>query len=72
LFSSALAIALAELLQVVANHIAQSGINYSIMQITTGNVIFGFVVAILISLLAALAPAASAARLDPIESLSYE
>lgn len=72
LFSSALAIALAELLQVVANNIAQRGINYSIMQITPGNVIFGFVVAIVISLLAALAPAASAARLDPIESLSYE
>lgn len=72
LFSSALAIGLAELLQVVANNIAQRGINYSIMQITPGNIIFGFVVAIFISLLAALAPAASAARLDPIESLSYE
>lgn len=72
IFSSALAIALAELLQVVANNIAQRGINYSIMQITPGNILFGFAVAIFISLLAALAPAASAARLDPIESLSYE
>ncbi|MEE8825706.1 macrolide export ATP-binding/permease protein MacB [Lentilactobacillus sunkii] len=72
LFSSALAIGLAELLQIVANNIAQRGINYSIMQITPGNIIFGFLVAIFISLLAALAPAASAARLDPIESLSYE
>lgn len=72
LFSSILAIGLSGGLALIANHIAQSGIHYQIMQITTGNVLFGLIISIVISLLAALAPAGTAAKLDPIQSLSYE
>ena len=72
LFAAILAVILALLVQTGANSLAQSGIHYSIMQISGGNIIFGVVVSIVISLLAALAPSGRAARLDPIESLSYE
>lgn len=72
LFSAILAVVLALLIQVGANSLSQSGIHYAIMQISGGNIAFGVIVSIVISLLAALAPAGRAARLDPIESLSYE
>ncbi len=72
LFSSVFAIVIAEILQVVANNIANGAIHYQIIQISGGNLWFGVIVSLVISLLAALAPASSAARLDPIESLSYE
>ncbi len=73
LFSAILAVVLALLIQVGANSLSQSGIHYAIMQISGGNIAFGgVIISIVISLLAALAPAGRAARLDPIESLSYE
>lgn len=72
LFAAILAIALALLIQVGANSLSQAGIHYAIMQISGSNIAFGAIVSIVISLLAALSPAGRAARLDPIESLSYE
>ncbi|MBS9339156.1 ATP-binding cassette domain-containing protein [Fructobacillus sp. M2-14] len=60
--------------------LAQSGVNgalkgiadYAFVQISTGNVITAFVLALIISLLAALLPARRAARLNPIDALSAD
>lgn len=60
--------------------LAQNGINgalkniadYAFIQISTGNVITAFILALLISLLAALLPARRAARLNPIDALSAD
>lgn len=43
-----------------------------IVAITSGYVIFGIVISVVISLLAALAPSRKAAKLDPIEALAAE
>ncbi|WDF81900.1 ATP-binding cassette domain-containing protein [Lacticaseibacillus pabuli] len=45
---------------------------YTMIAITPGNVIFAFIVAIVISFLAALLPARSASRLNPIDALSAD
>ncbi|SMS15158.1 ATP-binding cassette domain-containing protein [Levilactobacillus zymae] len=72
LFSSILALAFTELVAVLANNVATKYIGYSIIGITGNYLLFGVVVAIVISLLAALAPSSRAAKLDPIEALAYE
>ncbi|MBW1604847.1 ATP-binding cassette domain-containing protein [Lactobacillus sp. Sy-1] len=72
LFSSVSATIVAYLIEWGINSAASGAINYSIIQITPGNAIFGIVVAIVINLLAALLPSGRAAKLDPIESLSAE
>ncbi|WP_270320931.1 ABC transporter permease [Levilactobacillus brevis] len=72
LFSSILALAFTELVAVLANNVATKYIGYSIIGITGNYLLFGVGVAIVISLLAALAPSSRAAKLDPIESLAYE
>ncbi|GEK29393.1 ABC transporter ATP-binding protein/permease [Furfurilactobacillus siliginis] len=72
LFSAVLGIILGWLMQLLINHLAAPAIHFSIIQMTSGYVIFGLVVSILISLLAALAPSHQAAKLDPIESLAVE
>lgn len=58
--------------QALVNVIAQPLTHMPIVAITSGYVIFGIVISIVISLLAALAPSRKAAKLDPIEALSAE
>lgn len=72
LFSSLLGLVFTEIVAVLANNVARKGIGYMIIDITSNYMIFGIVVAIIISLLAALAPAGQASKLDPVEALSYE
>ena len=70
LFSAVLGLIVAYLAQWGLNMAVSSIIKYNIAQISSGNVIFAVVISVIISLLAALAPAHVAARLDPIESLA--
>ncbi|MFC6260153.1 ABC transporter ATP-binding protein/permease [Levilactobacillus fujinensis] len=72
LFSSVLALIFTEIVALLANNVANKYIGYTIIEITSNYMIFGIVVAVIISLLAALAPAGQAAKLDPIEALAYE
>lgn len=72
LFSSLLALAFTELVALFANNVANKYIGYAIINITGNYLIFGIAAAIIISLLAALAPSSRAAKLDPIEALAYE
>ncbi|WP_448949685.1 ABC transporter ATP-binding protein/permease [Latilactobacillus sakei] len=72
LFSSILGALIAWGGQALVNVIAQPLTHMPIVEITSGYVIFGIVISIVISLLAALAPSRKAAKLDPIEALSAE
>lgn len=70
LFSAILGLLGAYLVQWGLNLAVHSMIKYNVAQISVGNVLFAVIISIIISLLAALAPAHVAARLDPIDSLS--
>lgn len=72
LFSSILGALIAWGGQALVNVIAQPLTHMPIVAITSGYVIFGIVISVVISLLAALAPSRKAAKLDPIEALSAE
>lgn len=73
LSSAAIAIGFAYLGEFVINKALSSFLDgASIVQISVGNVIFALVIAILIALLASLAPSGRAARLNTIEALSAE
>lgn len=72
LFSSVLGALIAWGGQALVNAIAQPLTHMPIVAITSGYVIFGIVISVVISLLAALAPSRKAAKLDPIEALAAE
>ena len=72
LFSAILAMVLALITTAILNHALYGMIKYNIVQITAGNIIFAFVVAIVISFIAALLPAHRAANLNPIDALAAD
>lgn len=72
LFSSVLGALIAWGGQALVNVVAQPLTHMPIVAITSGYVIFGIVISVVISLLAALAPSRKAAKLDPIEALAAE
>lgn len=73
IFSAILGLIVAFIFQVIVNNFANGIIKYyGIIAITPKHIIFAFVIAIIISLFAALFPSRRAARLDPIESLASE
>ncbi|MCT6823034.1 MAG: ABC transporter ATP-binding protein, partial [Apilactobacillus sp.] len=63
---------LSYLIQFGINSAVHGMIDYSIIQVTAGNAIFGIVIAVIINLLASILPSNKGAKLDPIESLSAE
>jgi putative ABC transport system permease protein len=72
LFSSILGSAFALLAQWGANVISMKHIDFAIIGITPGYLIFGIAISIIISLLAAFTPSRKASKLDPVEALSAE
>jgi ABC-type antimicrobial peptide transport system permease subunit len=73
LVSATLALGLAYTLgQGLLNSLLYDIAKFNIVQITTGNVIFAFVIALIISFLAALLPSRKAAKLNPIDALSAD
>lgn len=72
LVSGIFAVLLAYGIQILINNGTQNAFKATIVSISPGNAIFGIVISIIISLLAALAPARRAAKLDPRDSLTDE
>lgn len=71
-FAALLAVGLARLAAFGINRGVYHLIKYAIVQVSLGNVIFTFVVALVIAFLAALLPARHAARLNPIDALTAD
>jgi ABC-type lipoprotein export system ATPase subunit/ABC-type lipoprotein release transport system permease subunit len=70
--SATLATVLAEGIGKIANMLLQNIASYSFVQISTQNVVSVFVIALIISLIAAVLPARHAANLNPIDALSAD
>ena len=71
-FSAILALIIVLVVTLAINHGLYHLIKYNIIQITFGNIAFAFVVALVISFLAALLPARRAANLNPIDALAAD
>lgn len=71
-FSAILALVISFVVTFSLNHALYHLIKYNIVQITAGNIIFAFVIAIIISFIAALLPARRAAKLNPIDALAAD
>lgn len=72
LFSAVLALVLVVIATLIINNALYGTIKYNIIQVTFGNVVFAFVIAIVISFIAALLPARRAATLNPIDALAAD
>jgi ABC-type lipoprotein export system ATPase subunit/ABC-type antimicrobial peptide transport system permease subunit len=73
LVSATLALVLAYTLgQGLLNSVLYDIAQFNMVQITTGNIIFAFVIALIIAFLAALLPSRKAAKLNPIDALSAD
>lgn len=72
LFSAILALVLVVIATLIVNNALYGTIKYNIIQITFGNVVFAFIIAIVISFIAALLPARRAATLNPIDALAAD
>ncbi|MDO4903220.1 MAG: ATP-binding cassette domain-containing protein [Limosilactobacillus sp.] len=72
LFSAVLALVIAGIVQFVLNKALYGMIKYNIVQISFGNVVFAVVIAIVISVIAALNPSRHAAQLNPIDALAAD
>lgn len=71
-FSAILALIIVFIVTLIINSSLYHLIKYNIIQITLGNIIFAFVVALVISFIAALLPARRAANLNPIDALAAD
>lgn len=72
LFSAILALVISFIVTAALNHGLYHLIKYNIVQITAGNIVFAFVIALVISFIAALLPARRAAKLNPIDALAAD
>lgn len=70
--SAAFATVVAFIGSAVTNHLLANIANYPFVQISASSVVVVFIIALIISLLAAMLPARSAARLNPIDALSAD
>lgn len=71
-FSAVIALVLAYAGSLWLNHILYGIVKYNMVQISLGNVITTFIIALVISFIAALLPARRASRLNPIDALSAD
>ncbi|MGE6376062.1 ATP-binding cassette domain-containing protein [Peribacillus muralis] len=70
--SGLIGVVIAALIGFLGNNVMERMFDARIINIGTGYMIIGVVLAVAISIIAALFPAAKAAKLDPMESLRYE
>lgn len=72
LTSGVIGVVTAELLQFIINKITNKLYSVPVIAISPYYIIFGILVSIIVSMIAGLAPAGKAAKLDPVESLRRE
>ncbi|WP_374055892.1 ATP-binding cassette domain-containing protein [Rossellomorea sp. FM04394] len=70
--SGVIGVLMASIIGVLGNNVMQQVFDAQLIQISAGNVLTGILISVIISILAALLPAAKASKLDPMESLRYE
>ncbi|MFC7785454.1 ATP-binding cassette domain-containing protein [Rossellomorea sp. GCM10028870] len=70
--SGVIGVLMASIIGILGNNVMQQAFDAQLIQISAGNVLTGILISVIISILAALLPAAKASKLDPMESLRYE